>query len=202
MGGAVFDFEPSFGSVIVTPPPADTVTDALVTTVQDGTGPGSFITTPSGGANTSILGNARNTTLVSSGENDVDFLDTEGGVGGFVADIFFIKKGDLSKAIEIELVGDTLAGVATSDIRFIMKDSLKGPPAPVAKIDSGPTGITITSVTAPATIEYKWQSGDTDTPGTFFAEFEVDFGGARGPETFPNDDHIEIRIVTDLGGQF
>ncbi|RCU47919.1 DUF2479 domain-containing protein [Haloplanus salinus] len=35
-------------------------------------------------------------------------------------------------------------------------------------------------------VAYQWIAGDTDTPGTFFAEFEVTHSDGN-PETFPSD---------------
>ena len=43
---------------------------------------------------------------------------------------------------------------------------------------------------------YDWQEGDTDTAGTFFAEFEVT--NANGTkETFPNDKPLTITVKAD-----
>lgn len=43
---------------------------------------------------------------------------------------------------------------------------------------------------------YNWQSGDTDTAGTFFAEFEV-INADGTKETFPNDKPLTISIKAD-----
>lgn len=60
-------------------------------------------------------------------------------------------------------------------------------------------------VTAPAVfvdqaagiVEYRWAAGDTDTPGTYNAEFEVDWGGE--PQTFPASGYFTCIINDDLG---
>lgn len=43
-------------------------------------------------------------------------------------------------------------------------------------------------------VSYQWQAGDTDTPGTYKAEFAVSFGGGT-IQTAPNDAYKEIVIL-------
>jgi hypothetical protein len=46
-------------------------------------------------------------------------------------------------------------------------------------------------------VRYAWQASDTDTAGTWLAEFEVTFSdGAQA--TFPNDRHLTVQIIEDL----
>ena len=48
-------------------------------------------------------------------------------------------------------------------------------------------------------IQYAWAVGNTDAPpGIYNGEFEVDWGGGA-KQTVPNDSHIKIHIVEDLG---
>lgn len=56
-----------------------------------------------------------------------------------------------------------------------------------ATIVDGPTGV----------VEYAWAAGDTDTPGTYNAEFEVLWG--TEPQTFPSSGYFTITINADLG---
>tara|TARA_R100001440_G_scaffold21063_3_gene34812 strand:+ start:578 stop:901 length:324 start_codon:yes stop_codon:yes gene_type:complete len=66
-------------------------------------------------------------------------------------------------------------------------------------------GATTASVTSAATIvnadagsvKYVWQTGDTSTPGSFQAEFQVTFVNGS-IETFPNDGSIAIEITPEL----
>lgn len=59
---------------------------------------------------------------------------------------------------------------------------------------------TVTDVDTAAksvTVEYRWQSGDTDTPGAYNAEWEFALSG--GPATAPTHNHILVIIEDDLG---
>jgi hypothetical protein len=42
------------------------------------------------------------------------------------------------------------------------------------------------------------EPGDTDTAGTYWAEFEVTFGDGR-VETYPNRGYLTVNIEPDLG---
>ena len=45
-------------------------------------------------------------------------------------------------------------------------------------------------------IKYEWGATDTDTPGTYLVEIEVDFGGKK--MTFPNPGYNIVLIGEDL----
>lgn len=46
-------------------------------------------------------------------------------------------------------------------------------------------------------VKYQWQTGDTDTRGTYKAEFEADFGSGV-LQTYPNDKDLRVLVVPDL----
>ena len=46
-------------------------------------------------------------------------------------------------------------------------------------------------------VEYRWLQGDTDTPGIYFAEWEVTWGDGT-TETFPSIGYEIILIMEDL----
>lgn len=101
---------------------------------------------------------------------------------------FYIKTGDLLPAIRAQLLG---AGGAIQKlpngvtVRFHMNDANGASVIDAAAtIESESRGIA----------RYDWVSGDTDTAGTYTAEFEVDIAGKT--MTFPNDGNIAV-IVTD-----
>lgn len=59
---------------------------------------------------------------------------------------------------------------------------------------------TVTDVNTAAntvTVEYRWQNGDTDTPGVYNGEFEFTLTG--GPVTAPTHGYITVVIEDDLG---
>lgn len=108
-----------------------------------------------------------------------------------MATTFHIKKGDTQPAIKHQLQDDTGTAVDISggSVRFHLKkvgaSSLKVDAA--ATIDDGANG----------KVSYSWSSGDTDTAGSYEAEWEVTYSGG-GIETFPNDEDIPVKIEEDL----
>ena len=46
-------------------------------------------------------------------------------------------------------------------------------------------------------VKYVWQTGDTDTAGTFQGEFEVTYSSGE-IENFPNDGYIGIEVLDDI----
>lgn len=76
-------------------------------------------------------------------------------------------------------------------VRFIMKDKATNE----VKIDA--PAVIVTPLAG--LVKYVWEVGDTDTIGTYNAEFEVQFGDGR-LETFPNWKHLQVKVFGDLGG--
>ncbi len=66
--------------------------------------------------------------------------------------------------------------------------------ASTLKID---TGVTVTDPGNGA-IQYDWVSGDTDTPGTYYAEFQVTYTDGS-VESFPNTENLVVTIIPELG---
>jgi len=46
-------------------------------------------------------------------------------------------------------------------------------------------------------VRYNWIAADTDTIGSYQAEFEVTYADAS-IETFPNDGYIRVEIIDDI----
>jgi hypothetical protein len=53
---------------------------------------------------------------------------------------------------------------------------------------------------AAGTVEYRWAIGDTDTPGTYDAEWEVNWADGTS-ETFPTNHFDIVVIYGDLDGR-
>lgn len=104
---------------------------------------------------------------------------------------FYIKKNDTSPAIRATLLNGSGSAVDVQDstVRFHMR-----------KIGSSQTVIDEAAVLINATggiVQYNWSDGDTDTVGTYQAEFEVTYADST-VETFPNSGYIAINIVGDI----
>ena len=104
---------------------------------------------------------------------------------------FNIKQNDTSPVFQATLrgpagSGENLAGAQS--VTFKMANSVQQVKVsqPVI-IDDAANGV----------VSYEWQVGDTDTSGTFFAEFEVVKSDGKR-ETFPNTDPINVIIKKDV----
>tara|TARA_R110000851_G_scaffold315760_1_gene478422 strand:+ start:1396 stop:1716 length:321 start_codon:yes stop_codon:yes gene_type:complete len=104
---------------------------------------------------------------------------------------FTIKQNDTSPSLGATLKDAQLTPVSLvgATVKLHM-NSLDG----VAKINQT---VTITDAEN-GVIQYDWQSGDTDTVGVYYAEFQVTFSGGF-VETFPNDGNLTVSIVKELG---
>ncbi len=56
---------------------------------------------------------------------------------------------------------------------------------------------TIVSPASGGVVQYAWVAADTDTVGSYQAEFEVEYGDGR-IETFPNSGYIRIEVIDDI----
>lgn len=106
---------------------------------------------------------------------------------------FYIKEGDLSPPLRVELLEDdgTPVNLTGSAVKFQMK----------------PVGGDTMTVDAAATIDsasdghvsYNWSDGDTDETAYYNAVFAVDYGTTGDyTETFPNDQYIVVKVDEPL----
>ena len=105
------------------------------------------------------------------------------------SEAFYIKQGDTLPIIKATLTD--AAGVPIdltgTTVRLLTAWGLSA----VAAFTNPPG--------ADGKIQYTWVVGDTDAlPGIYDGEFEIDWG-AGIKQTVPNDGHIKIHIVEDLG---
>lgn len=105
---------------------------------------------------------------------------------------FHIKQNDTSPSIRATLKDGSGAVINLTDavVRFHMR--LVG--ATTTKTDSA------ASIVSPATggiVQYDWVAADTNTVGSYQAEFEVTFGD-NSIETFPNNGYIRVEITDDI----
>jgi hypothetical protein len=103
---------------------------------------------------------------------------------------FSIKQNDTSPSLQATLKDASLSPVdlTGATVMFHMK-SVDG----TVKVDQQ---MTITDDTG-GVVQYDWQSGDTDTVGTYYVEFEVTYADAS-IETFPNNGNKVVSVVKEL----
>lgn len=104
---------------------------------------------------------------------------------------FYIKQNDTSPFLLATLKdgNDNLIDLTSATVRFHMR----------------PIGSTTVTVDAAAVVvnedqgavKYVWDAADTDTVGSYQAEFEVTYYDGS-IETFPNDGYIRVEITDDI----
>jgi len=98
---------------------------------------------------------------------------------------FYIKKGDTAPPLRVFLRqrdGSPIP-LATATVVFHMGNG---------KVASGTVNILDADL---GKVEYRWQTGDTDTAGSFDGEFEITDGGKN--QTVPSNEYIVIKILDD-----
>jgi len=105
-----------------------------------------------------------------------------------------VKQNDRRPVVVATLTDSTGGAIdlsTASGVKFVMKSAT----ASTAKID---TAATITTATD-GIVTYSWAAGDTDTTGTYDAEFEIDWG-SNIYETIPTKNYLTVEVIDDLGG--
>ncbi len=104
---------------------------------------------------------------------------------------FYLRKNDTSPAIRYYLqdhAGNPLNLVGGS-VRFHMADQ-----SGTTKVDAAAT----VEDEDTAEVSYAWAATDTDTAGSYIAEWEITYSDGT-VETVPNDGYLSIQIQDDLG---
>jgi len=105
--------------------------------------------------------------------------------------MFYIKQNDTSPALEVTLQDSdgNPVNVFGASVEFHMRpqanDTVKV--SSPGEVVDGPAGI----------VRYNWSTGDTDTPGDFWAEFQITYSDST-IETFPNTTYIEVKILEEI----
>jgi hypothetical protein len=106
---------------------------------------------------------------------------------------FVLKQNDTRPVLDATLTenGTALNLTTATSVKFIMRQqgSLGS-----AKINTTAAFVNRTS----GTVRYTWTSGDTDTIGSFNAEFEVTWSDG-GVSTHPSNGYLTIDVQDDLG---
>lgn len=103
---------------------------------------------------------------------------------------FNIKQNDTSPSLQAILkdASGTAISLTGASVRFHMK-ALDG----TVKVDAA---MTVTD-NLNGVVQYDWQTGDTDTVGSYSVEFEVTYLD-NTIETFPNNQNLTISVVREL----
>lgn len=103
-----------------------------------------------------------------------------------------LKQHDRLPSIAATLVdgNDAPVDITGCVVWFVMALSGTVKVNTIATIVSGPAG----------TVRYDWAAGDTDTVGTFNAEWEVIFPNGKA-QTFPSDGYNTVAIIADLDNE-
>lgn len=100
---------------------------------------------------------------------------------------FVIKQGDTLPALRAQLLGpdDQPIDLSVATVEFRMGNHVSA-----AAVIEDPTQ---------GRVRYDWRPGDTNVPGTHYAEFVVTFlGGAT--QRVPNDGYVLVQITRSVGG--
>lgn len=103
---------------------------------------------------------------------------------------FTIKQNDTSPALQASL--QDYAGAAVSLVGASVRFHMKGLDGSVV-VDA--PMVVVSDIGG--VVRYNWQAADTDTVGTYYAEFEIAYLDGS-IETFPNTDNIAIVITPEL----
>lgn len=104
---------------------------------------------------------------------------------------FFIKQNDTSPSLQATLKDGSgnAVDLTGATVRFHMRQI----GATSAKVDADAT----VSDADNGIVYYQWNASDTDTIGSFEAEFEVTYSGGEF-ESFPNNRFIQVEITDDI----
>lgn len=104
---------------------------------------------------------------------------------------FYVKQNDTSPAMLATL--QDADGVAVSLVGATVRFHMRKLGGTQTKVDAAATVVNALA----GTVRYSWIAADTNTVGSYQAEFEVTYADAS-VETFPNDSYIPVEIIDDI----
>tara|TARA_R110000782_G_scaffold106526_1_gene194765 strand:+ start:364 stop:681 length:318 start_codon:yes stop_codon:yes gene_type:complete len=103
---------------------------------------------------------------------------------------FTIKQNDTSPSMQASLTDSSLSPIDLTGASVALHmNYIDG----VVKISSA---MSITDATG-GVVQYNWFTGDTDTVGTYYVEFQVTYSDGS-IETFPNSGNRVVNVVKEL----
>lgn len=105
---------------------------------------------------------------------------------------FSIKVGDRLPIMTAQLLdeNDAPVNLTGATVRFLMRPKYQ------SSVKINAAAVIVAALTGD--VSYAWTALDTDTPGSYWGEFEVTFSGGL-KATFPNSGHFDIEIYDQLG---
>ena len=105
---------------------------------------------------------------------------------------FYIKQNDTVPSIRAELQNGN--GDAVDLIDATVQFHMRAIGANQTTVDAAAVVVSAAS----GIVQYNWIAADTDTIGSYQAEFEVTYPDGT-IETFPNNGYIRVEIIDDIG---
>lgn len=102
---------------------------------------------------------------------------------------FTIKQSDTLPVLSATLKDAAGAAIDLTGATVTFRMRRRGRTGPL-KIDAAATVVSALA----GTVQYAWASGDTDTPGSYDAEFRLTL--PAGQETVPNGNNLDIEVVS------
>lgn len=104
---------------------------------------------------------------------------------------FYIKQNDTSPSMLATLqdASGNAVDLTAASIRFHLRPISSS----TVKVDEAATIVTAVD----GIVRYDWQASDTDTIGSYQAEFEVTYADTT-IETFPNDGYVRVEVISDI----
>lgn len=106
------------------------------------------------------------------------------------SDAYITKTGDTTPIVVYLVDRDGFVNLASATVVFNMRT-----PGGTLKVDRGSCTILDEDK---GQVKYDFTLADVDTVGTYRGEFEVTFASGQ-VTTFPNEEYIPIKVISDLG---
>jgi hypothetical protein len=105
--------------------------------------------------------------------------------------MFYIKQNDTGPSIQATLKDADGVAVSLAGATVSFKMRKQGSATP--KVNAAATIVNSTA----GIVKYNWIAADTNTVGTYQAEFQVTYSDLS-VETFPNATYLKVKVIDDI----